>query len=1111
MQEQLGTHPELFRRLGLLIEQLGARGRTSVAKGCRGRNRGWLRAPLGGAGGCQYYLWWTTAGSEPGRRCELPADAIAIRTARHHDEMSELDPRSRGDYLEVAQAADIDEQVAGRPWTEAQARFREATAAVRVVEGRPGSGKTTALWHSVDAREDAHVLYVTWSSALAEDAQSHFDSFAAPNVKTTCTDYATLLAELTGEPVRRLPLRESMRLFAGRLKETDGSQAGAWAREPRATYAEMRGMLLGGATDAAAKDTRLQDGCLRLTDDGCRRRRARSGRIDDRSMRALVRTAERLPAGTFAEAFPELAAAHNALERLADGGAVPAKWRDVDRIVVDETQDLTLTETAVITRLCRRIGESSGRMPRLLVAGDEGQTVRPSGFAWARTRELLDREVGRPATYTLDVQVRCPVRIEETCEIVDGFYKQIDKRTRLRRQHNTASTGAGEGEVLRVRIQQSEYEEVIERLAAMPATAVVSATADVPEWIPERLRHQVLTPAEAKGLEYQTVCVVELDGGCALATVGTIAHADPRLNEEMRRNAIDQARVALTRATDTLVLLDDEASWTMTPMKEKAIGYSAADLIEHLADDASTPEERAVALAEECRRLREENVDRALVRGRQALVLLGRGDDMGKVTDPATCRLVADSVLSSLAAGLLDEDWDEEKRNGATAMGQAAIVRKSPPTDEHGEAIYDPDDDEEAKTVKDEATARARVDSELLRGLAHMQGKSLTAGTRVADLVALLRGPDGTERTWADSAIARHRARFAREIEAGADTIAAIEYRKPVVELRLRAIGVEDAEQEAERLARKAFDGMTNPRLPRGAEERSDRLLNAAEAVLATLPEDPLREAVIEEAELRWTEALKLFRKAGSVEDVERVITENALWEEAEGTLDETGQADRRWLLALERLGKAIPKGITQRMSRADAARLLDGSAEKTFSQADQTAAQEERDGEAVAPHTNPTSPRAMREQSGGACRRRRHHHDEMPGLQRRRAGARCLGTRARQPPVRRLPRKRRGRLLEDGGGIVAGREVERNRLRDHARRSHPPGAARAVGERRPDKAANAATRSSGRGTTAGEKRQETQRWKRDHAPKTPSPTRRQHRESAPVSTGSRREECSRW
>ena len=933
MQERLGAHPELLGRLGLLIEQLAARGRTSVAKGCRGRNRGWLRAPLGGAGGCQYCLWWTTAGSEPGRRCGLPPEAIALRAARHHDEMSELDPRSRGDYLEVARAADIDEQVAGSPWTEAQARFREATAAVRVVEGRPGSGKTTALWHSVDAREDAHVLYVTWSSALAEDAQAHFDSFAAPNVETTCIDYANLLAELTGRLVRRLPLRESTRLFTERLEQIDWSHAGAWTREPQAVYAEVRGILLGGATDAAAGDTRVQHGCLRLTDEGYRRRRARSGRIDDRSMRALTRTADRLPAGTLAEAFPELAAARNALERLAAGDGVPAKWRGVDRIVVDEAQDLTLTETAVIARLCKRIGEASGRMPRLLVAGDEGQTVRPSGFAWARTRELLDREVGRPATYALDAQVRCPVRIEETCETVDGFYKQIDKRTRPRRQHNTATSGAGDGEVIRVRIAESEYEEVIERLAAMPGTAVVSATADVPEWIPGRLREQVLTPAEAKGLEYQTVCVVELDGACALATVGTMAPADERLNEELRRNAIDQARVALTRATDTLVLLDDEASWTMTPMKETAVDYSAADLIEHLADDAATPHERALALAEECRALREENVERALVRGRQALELLGREGDMGKATDPAACRAVADTVLGTIAAGLLDQEWGETRRRSVTSMGVMAIERKSPACDEDGELIHDPDDNPAARRAKKNADTRGMVESELVDALGMVQEKDGRGANFVADVLALLRGADRAGRTWADSAVRRHKARLAAGIDAASETIAAIEYRKPIMQLRLETIGIDDAEREAERLATKAFDWLTNPRLARAWEERHDRLLNAAEAILATLPEDPLREGRIEEAELRWAEALKLYRKAGSTEDMARVIVQNAFWEEADGTLDETARNDRRWLLALEALGERMPDGIIGRMSRADAERLLRGNTEKVFRQ----------------------------------------------------------------------------------------------------------------------------------------------------------------------------------
>ena len=456
VHEALGAHHDLFNRLGLLVEQFGARGRCSVVKGCRGANRGWQRSPLGGAGGCQYYLWWTTAGSEQGRRCGLPPTGIAIRAARHHDDHAELVPGTTGDYDTVATAADIGDRIAGNPWTDEQRRFRDSVASVRVLEGQPGSGKTTALWHSVDAREDDHVLYVTWSSALAEDAAAHFESFAAPGVRTSCIDYATLLSEVTGRSVVRMPLRRSRERFEARLAWVDTTPAGAWAREPQALHAELRSMLLGGATSPEAGSSTVQDGCLRLTEAGYRRRRAQRARLDDRSLRTLVRAAEILPAGTVAEVFPELAAAYEALVRLADADGVPERYADMDRIVVDEAQDLTLTETAVIARLCARTGELTGRTPRLLVAGDEGQTVRPSGFSWARTRELLDREVGRPATYALSGQVRCPPRIAEACEHIEAFYQGVDKETRPRGQHAAAGGGAGDGRIIRVTAGRDE-------------------------------------------------------------------------------------------------------------------------------------------------------------------------------------------------------------------------------------------------------------------------------------------------------------------------------------------------------------------------------------------------------------------------------------------------------------------------------------------------------------------------------------------------------------------------------------------------------------------------------------------------------------------------------
>ena len=43
---------------------------------------------------------------------------------------------------------------------------------------------------------------------------------------------------------------------------------------------------------------------------------------------------------------------------------------------------------------------------------------------------------------------------------------------------------------------------------------VVTVADEKPVWVPERLRDMVLTPADAKGLEYQSVCVLDPGHGC---------------------------------------------------------------------------------------------------------------------------------------------------------------------------------------------------------------------------------------------------------------------------------------------------------------------------------------------------------------------------------------------------------------------------------------------------------------------------------------------------------------------------------------------------------------------------------------------------------------------
>ena len=916
VQTILQPHGNLFTRLGLVIEQLAARGRTSIVKTCQGDNQGWYRTPLGGGSGNHYYLWWTTAGSRHGLKAKLPTGGIAIRTARHHDDHRALEPLTTADYKAMPDAASIDESVAGNPWTDGQVQFRNAAEPVRVLEGHPGSGKTTGLWHSVDVRNDEHVLYITWSTALAEDAQNHFSSFAAPGVKTSCVDYASLLASLTKRGTARIPLRESRERLSTQIAKIQAGNTNAWLREPITLHTELRGILLGGATGVDDRGTTTQDGCLRLTDDGYRKHRRQVRRIKE-SMDALLAAAKRLPAGTLSDVFPELAAAREALDELRTGAAPPAWLRNVDRIVVDEAQDLTLTETAVITELWRRIGEASGIQPKLLMAGDEGQTVRPTAFNWRRTRELLHSRVGRPKTYRLDGQVRFPNRIAEAVAITNRYYRELEKDSRPGGQHDIGAAQTGAGRVLQVTANGSEQEDLIRRAVENAQITVISATAQVPEWVPKELRSQILTPAEAKGLEYQTVCIISLFKGCCTAVTTRLSGGDGTLSQELRRNAIDQVRVAMTRSTDTLVIVEAHEHYHIAELGKVATRCAAPDVVADVTDD-TPPLERALALAEECRQLRDENVGRALLRGRQAIRLLLEENSLGGEADEALQNDMANAVLGTVAAHLLLSNTSEAEQNLAAQTGLAALEIKHRATHKDRGREY--------------AEVGTEIEHNLLVGIAQWQKGRLEGAIATGDRFMVLqerelvaKHPGTTYGGWADAAIRMVRGKLADDIEKAAATPAGWKCLWPEAEAWFVAIEADEPQARATRTAEAAFDSLLAAGAARHKDSDSATLLNRAEAILTTLGNDPRRTARVEELEGHPLEALGLYMEAGADGDASRVITQNALWEHAE-KLKGAARADGAWLLELETVVKRRPEGLEGRLTAGDRQRLSKGT-----------------------------------------------------------------------------------------------------------------------------------------------------------------------------------------
>ena len=671
---------QLCQRLGIVLQHLAAHGRTTVVKGCRdAANRGWRRSPLGGNGGMQYYLWWTVQGNWPTRGIAFPdRNGILVRAVRHHDDHGPLDAGVLDDYLPFSQHEIEDADLVGRPWTPGQLEFIRDEGPVRVVHGRPGSGKTTVLWKAVEARSGQHVLYLTWSRELTAAAEEHFRAFAPADVRVEARDFATFLGELCGADVERRSLSESRSLFAAATARLGRRQTGPWANRNAALHAEVRAILF-GLVEPGETASIPPGSIARMSDAMYRCRRAGEDGIGRAAANAVLKVAECVEPDAVVRMFPELAAAAAAIGRLRDD-RLPEGFAEFDRVVVDEVQDLTLLETAVVVELCLAIARRRGHAPWLLAAGDDGQTVRPSGFDWGVVNDLLAERLGAPRQFHLEDNLRCPSRIAAVIERASEWYVRLDKARRPTKQRQQQRGQHVDAHLLHVVADAPTAVGLLERLDEVEGLVVVTVGDEKPAWLPERQHDMVLAPADAKGLEYQSVCV--LDPGRVLAqlktaTVPMATGKSQALREQEHRTAIDQLRVALSRATETLAFVDvagdDKAHALSAQLLKDAAPYHADDLVEHFADD-TPPDERVQARTKDARGLIDTAPGRAWQRACQAMRLLGDPQLPNGVADESVRIETRTTLLATAARLLVDGVPAAVRRHEVVSMAGEAIV-----------------------------------------------------------------------------------------------------------------------------------------------------------------------------------------------------------------------------------------------------------------------------------------------------------------------------------------------------------------------------------------------------------------------------------------------------
>ncbi|MBT3266607.1 hypothetical protein HN371_05595 [Candidatus Poribacteria bacterium] len=543
------------RRANLAIQHLAAFGRTNVVKTVRGSNRGWRRAPLGGQGGYHYYLWWAPSDAPPVRDLDTPSGTILVRKVRHHDETDQL--LEAGDVGRQYRPAEplrlVFDDSMGAAYTTEQTQYARLPQPVRQFRGHPGSGKTTTLWLSALWVDAADVLYLTRHRGLADSSREYLRTFAPRGTSVRVETLDGLLSTILGsahapqalnhyrDRFRRLPLYED---------------TGAWRGKTGLLYDELYAHAFGRALPFEFRGLRA-DGVVVDPDAYAAARAPVLGEDAAERAATVIRTLANRDTD-WLDLFPQPVTARRALDALTEGG-LPDTIADVGAIFVDEIQDLTPVEYLLILRIAAMLGERAGTRPAVAVAGDEGQVVTPSAFDWGEFGEVADRELSGSQAHVLPQNVRSPYAIAQVVNNTWGLYRSVSKRTRptgyarARREYHTAA------HVMYANCDTTEeLGRLVSHIAALPGAAVVYPGYEIPREY-AAFADALMLPEDIKGLERQTVAVV--DPGAHIAGVGSGAQGG-QLNgpEELwAKLLVDRLRVCLSRATEDLLLIDNQA------------------------------------------------------------------------------------------------------------------------------------------------------------------------------------------------------------------------------------------------------------------------------------------------------------------------------------------------------------------------------------------------------------------------------------------------------------------------------------------------------------------------------------------------------------------------
>jgi hypothetical protein len=434
-----------------------------------------------------------------------------------------------------------------------------------ILAGSAGSGKT-ALTLAKLRQAEGEVLYVTQSAWLAQSARALYEAhgYENPAQQAQFLSYREFLETLRVPPGREV----SFAAFAAWF-ERHRQQHRDTAAHP--CFEEFRGVIGSQPEGVLSREAYLALG----------------------PRQSIFAPAQREAIYALFDKYRQWLADSG----LFDSNLVAHQWQALaepqyDFLVVDEVQDLTNTQLALVLRTLKSAG-------RFLLCGDSNQIVHPNFFSWSAVKSLFWRDPELAERQTLSVlavnyrNTRAVTRMANMLlKIKHARFGSIDRES----NHLVQPASDAEGEVRLLSDKDAVKRDLDARSRASTRFAVlVLRDEDKAEARAVFRTPLVFSVHEAKGLEYPNVILYRFVSGQRQAYAEICEGVDAA---DLEREQLDYRRakdkrdrslelwkfyvnalyVAITRAVERLYLVESDLAHPLLQLLDLRDSGAAIDM-----------------------------------------------------------------------------------------------------------------------------------------------------------------------------------------------------------------------------------------------------------------------------------------------------------------------------------------------------------------------------------------------------------------------------------------------------------------------------------------------------------------------------------------------------